>query len=173
MRRKATPLTGVTWGLLTYNNGKGGLVSVLSGTEITAVFGEDGNLAGSAGCNDYAATYSTDGDSISIGPAATTRKMCTDPEGIMEQEAGYLAAFRVRWHTRSLTGPWSWLMRMASGWRHTQSGHSRRRNRPRGRNFPAIIGAPWQWVATLYNNDTKAMPENPENYVLELMQTGS
>jgi heat shock protein HslJ len=43
---------------------------------------------------------------------------------------------------------------------------------PEAGTSPAIIGAPWQWVATLYNNDTKAMPENPENYVLELMPDG-
>jgi heat shock protein HslJ len=78
--------------VLGYNNGRGGVVSVLQGTEITAYFGEDGQLSGSAGCNNYTAAYEIDGDQIKIGPAATTRMACGEPEGIMEQEAEYLAA---------------------------------------------------------------------------------
>lgn len=87
-----TPLTGTTWQALSYNNGKQAVVSVLGGTEITAVFGDDGNLSGSAGCNRYTAGYTVDGDSIAIGPAASTRMFCGEPEGVMEQETAYLMA---------------------------------------------------------------------------------
>jgi heat shock protein HslJ len=88
-------LAGSTWEVIGYNNGKGGVVSVIIGTEITAVFGEDGMLTGSAGCNNYNASYETSGDNnISIGPAATTRKFCADPEGTMDQEQQYLAALQ-------------------------------------------------------------------------------
>jgi heat shock protein HslJ len=89
---KPRPLTGTTWVLSWYNDGKGALVSVLAGSQITAQFGEDGQLAGSAGCNTYKATYTLDGDQISIGPAGTTRMLCAEPAGIMEQEAAYVAA---------------------------------------------------------------------------------
>jgi len=88
-----TTLAGTSWTVIGYNNGKEVVVSVIIGTEPTAVFGEDGTLSGSAGCNDYNAPYEADDDgNISIGPAATTRKMCSEPEGIMEQESQYLAA---------------------------------------------------------------------------------
>ena len=82
----------MTWQLLSYNNGKEAVVSVLNGTEITAIFGEDGGLSGFAGCNNYSSAYEVDGDAITIGPAAATRKFCAEPEGTMEQEAAYLAA---------------------------------------------------------------------------------
>ena len=85
-------LTGTTWRLTGYNNGQGGSVSLLSGTEITALFGDDGSLSGSAGCNNYTAAYEVDGETMSIGPAGVTRMMCAKPEGIMEQESAYLAA---------------------------------------------------------------------------------
>jgi heat shock protein HslJ len=49
-------------------------------------------LSGSAGCNNYNATYEVDGDNISIGPAAATRMFCPEPDGIIEQEVQYLAA---------------------------------------------------------------------------------
>ena len=38
------------------------------------------------------APYSLAGNAIEIGRAASTRKACTTPPGIMEQEAAYLAA---------------------------------------------------------------------------------
>jgi len=86
-------LAGTSWTVIGYNNGKEAVVSVIIGTELTAVFGEDGTVSGSAGCNDYNAPYEVDDDgNISIGPAATTRKMCSEPEGVMEQESQYLAA---------------------------------------------------------------------------------
>ena len=66
--------------------------SALSETTVTANFSEDGTLSGSAGCNNYNATYEVDGDNISIGPATATRMFCPEPDGVMEQEVQYLAA---------------------------------------------------------------------------------
>ena len=57
---------------------------------MTALFGEDGTLSGSAGCNRYNAPFELDGAKIKIGAAATTRMMCDEP--IMQQEQLYLAA---------------------------------------------------------------------------------
>ena len=85
-------LTGIIWNLLSHNNGKEAMVSTVIGTEITANFNEDGTLSGSAGCNSYTASYKSDGEKITIGPAASTRKFCAEPEGIMEQESQYLTA---------------------------------------------------------------------------------
>jgi heat shock protein HslJ len=85
-------LAGTSWIVTGYNNGQGGVVSVIGGTELTAVFGADGNLSGTAGCNSYNAAYTTDGQAIHIGPAATTRMYCGEPQGVMDQEAQYLAA---------------------------------------------------------------------------------
>ena len=90
--REPAPLTGTTWQMMSDNNGREAVVSPLRGTEITALFGEDGNLSGSAGCNQYTASYQVDDDQITIGPSAVTRMMCAEPEGIMEQESAYLAA---------------------------------------------------------------------------------
>ena len=85
-------LTGNLWQVLSFNNGKEAVVSVIIGTELNAVFDEEGQISGSAGCNNYSATYEVDGEMINIGPAITTRMACSNPEGIMEQEMEYLAA---------------------------------------------------------------------------------
>jgi heat shock protein HslJ len=85
-------LAGSSWEVIGYNNGQGGVVSVIIDTQITANFGEDGQLTGSAGCNDYFGPYETDGQKISMGPFGTGRMACAGPEGIMDQESRYLAA---------------------------------------------------------------------------------
>ena len=82
------------WEVISYNNGKEAVVSVTIGTQLTAEFA-NGMVSGSAGCNNYNAAYELEGDSgIGIGPAATTRKLCAEPEGIMEQEMLFLAALQ-------------------------------------------------------------------------------
>ena len=85
-------LAGTNWEAIGYNNGKQAVVSVMLGTTITASFGKGGNLTGNAGCNDYNGTYTVSGNQITIGPLASTRKMCNDPAGVMDQDAQYLAA---------------------------------------------------------------------------------
>jgi heat shock protein HslJ len=104
------PLATTTWLLTAYNNGKGAVTSVLGNTQITAVFGTDGAVTGSAGCNDYRADYTTTGSAITIGMAATTRKFCASPPGVMDQEQAYLTAithaavYRIRENELQLTG---------------------------------------------------------------------
>jgi heat shock protein HslJ len=87
-------LTGTGWNMLSYNNGRGGLVSALADTNITAFFSEEGELTGSAGCNSYSTSYEVNDSTIEIFPAAVTRMFCSIPEGIMEQESEYLAALQ-------------------------------------------------------------------------------
>jgi heat shock protein HslJ len=78
--------------VVNYHTGREAVVGLLEGTEIDAVFGEDGDLTGSAGCNQYFAGYETEGDLITIGAPGATRRFCAEPPGVMEQEAAYVAA---------------------------------------------------------------------------------
>ena len=55
------------------------------------MFGADGNLSGKAGCNDYSAPYTVDGNKMTIKAPVSTRMYCGDP-GVMDQEQAYLAA---------------------------------------------------------------------------------
>ena len=87
-------LAGTAWLVRSYNNGKQAVVSVIVGTELTAIFQSDGRLNGSAGCNNYNSSYQVDGDNISIGQTITTLMACVEPEGIMEQEEQYLTALQ-------------------------------------------------------------------------------
>lgn len=87
-----TPLIGTLWQATGVNNGRGAVASLVIGTEITATFDEDGTIFGSAGCNRYSGSFTVDGDQLSIVPLAMTMMLCIEPEGVMEQEAAYVAA---------------------------------------------------------------------------------
>ncbi len=82
-------LVGTNWTLESFHMADA-VSSVIAGTTITAVFGEDGNLAGSAGCNHYFATYALTGTSLSVGPVGSTKMYCNAP-GVMQQEINFLA----------------------------------------------------------------------------------
>ena len=84
------PLEGTNWILDHYYDGVGAMIRPIDDPDITAVFGVDGNVTGSSGCNTYAASYTVDGNSISIGPPSGTNTDCETPTGIMEQEQQYL-----------------------------------------------------------------------------------
>lgn len=83
-------LAGTSWTLISGLSGTG-TWNVLPGTLITATFGEDGRVSGSAGCNNYFASYQSRTNTLTIGTPATTRMYCAEPAGIMNQETLYLS----------------------------------------------------------------------------------
>jgi heat shock protein HslJ len=96
-------LTGTLWQLTAYNNGREAVTSIIAGTQITATFDASGGLTGSAGCNNYMASYTLSDGTLSIGPGVSTRKFCAQPEGLMAQETAYLQALETA-ATYTLTG---------------------------------------------------------------------
>jgi len=64
---------------------------VLPRSTTTALF-QASQVTGIAGCNNYSASYQATRNKLSFGPAATTRKVCSTPPGIMRQENAFLAA---------------------------------------------------------------------------------
>jgi heat shock protein HslJ len=87
-----TDLAGTSWVVTAYDNGSQTVTDVLEGTTLTANFGEDGTLTGNSGCNEYSGPSKITANQIGIGPLTSTRKACSDPAGVMEQESQYLAA---------------------------------------------------------------------------------
>lgn len=81
-----------SWHAVSISGGYRTTTSVIDDTEITATFGKDGVLTGSAGCNDYTASVDVSGSKITIKPALTTQNRFDFPEGVMAQEELYLSA---------------------------------------------------------------------------------
>jgi len=83
-------LAGTSWSAVNINIGTA-VSTLLPDTVITATFGEDGQLTGSAGCNNYFASYTVDGGNLTIGQAGSTMMAC-EPAEIMTQETAYLTS---------------------------------------------------------------------------------
>lgn len=102
-------LSGPVWKLSTLNNGQQAVSSLPEGIEITAQF-KDGRLSGSAGCNTYFADYKVEGDQLTIRNPGSTKMMCSEPEGVMDQEALFLQAlsqaarYQIREQTLTIFG---------------------------------------------------------------------
>jgi heat shock protein HslJ len=88
-----TTLVGTTWHATGINNGNNGVESVVTGSDPTAIYAEDGTISGNAGCNEYNGPAVVDGQSITIGPLASTRRACVD-EALSTQEANFLNALQ-------------------------------------------------------------------------------
>jgi heat shock protein HslJ len=110
------------------------VVGIIEGTEINAVFGEDGSLSGSSGCNNYVTSYTAEGDQLTIGRVASTMMFCAEPEGVMEQEAAYLAALETAATFTIVNGQLE--LRTADGALAVSS--------TRWRPTPSSPGQPWQ-----------------------------
>jgi heat shock protein HslJ len=96
-------LDGTEWVLISLNGD-----SLIEGTCITLNFAactepsrSEGVLSGFAGCNDYgggrdSGKYTATGDGFLTIPheIAVTLQLCSEPEGVMEQEATYIEALR-------------------------------------------------------------------------------
>jgi hypothetical protein len=86
------PLGGTRWRVQAYRDpaSPGGLSPVLAGTTLTLDFGRDGKASGSAGCNTYSSTYMVQGSLLAFTLPTATNQLCTEPQGIMEQETVFL-----------------------------------------------------------------------------------
>jgi heat shock protein HslJ len=81
----ATALVGPTWRLASLEGH-----AVVPGSRVTAVFGEDGRVSGSAGCNAYTGRAIPSTGRLEVGLMATTMMYC-NLYGVMPQEQAYLA----------------------------------------------------------------------------------
>jgi len=86
-------ITGHTWHLRAYNNGKQGVVGVIDGTDPTATFGADGQVTGKATCNNYFGPYTITGAALKIGPLGSTLMACPTTAQ-QDQETQFLAAMQ-------------------------------------------------------------------------------
>jgi len=78
-------LTGQAWFLTAID---GTPVDGSLGMGVT--FGDDGSATGSGGCNNFRGTYSVDGDTLTVGPLASTRMSCGSATDALE--SSYLSS---------------------------------------------------------------------------------
>ncbi len=92
VRGRPTTITERRWLATGINNGRGGVVSVVAGTEVDALFADDGRLTGSDGCREYSGHWATNGDRIALGAVEIRPGMVPVPEGAAQQADAFIAA---------------------------------------------------------------------------------
>ena len=87
-------LSDSSWQVTGYNNGAEALVSLMTDTTISLQFSATDTVSGRAGCNTFTGTYTSTDGTVTITGLASTQIMCIKPEGIMDQEAQFVAALQ-------------------------------------------------------------------------------
>jgi len=87
----AGSLDATSWKLESYVDDTGTMVDILPDSVVSLDFQAE-QVSGNASCNNYNGSYQTSGKEIKFGPLATTRKICPETLGVMDQEYAYLAA---------------------------------------------------------------------------------
>jgi heat shock protein HslJ len=90
-QQRANTLSGTAWRVQSVNNGRNAVASLVSGSQLSLVLGDDGVATGDTGCNSYRGLYTSDATSLSFGPLITTRRACTS-DALAGQEQAFLAA---------------------------------------------------------------------------------
>ena len=89
---QVNPFAGKTFAVTAVNSS-----ATLPSTALTASFTAEGQLSGSAGCNNYNGRYNATGSTstgqISISELGSTNQMCGDPV-VMNQEQDFINAMR-------------------------------------------------------------------------------
>ena len=84
-------LSRSAWRVQSYNNGRGGVVTVLPETQLSVTFESDSRVSGDTGCNMFNGPYTVAGSTLTFGPLVTTRRACAS-DAANAQEQAFLAA---------------------------------------------------------------------------------
>ncbi|MCI5164782.1 MAG: META domain-containing protein [Candidatus Electrothrix sp. GM3_4] len=89
-------LRETSWNVSGYDNGQGTIMRINnSGQKMTAIFGANGRVSGSSGCNSYSGdyTYSAADQTLQLGRLMISAMLCMD-ENIMQQEGHFITALQ-------------------------------------------------------------------------------
>ncbi len=82
----AQGLANTYWVLTEYTAQGSASVTALGEPPPTLIFGGNGMVSGYTICNSYNGPYSESGDQVTFGPLVTTRRACTNPEFVAQEQ---------------------------------------------------------------------------------------
>jgi heat shock protein HslJ len=150
-----SPLLNMTWYWQSLTT-TGGDVTVVPNFNYWLVFNADGTLNAQLDCNSGSGTYTVDGSTLTIGPIATTRMACADPDSLetaFGQALAQVSTYAVAGNVLTLT--------LADGSTMVFGG------------TPALdaaaaelINVSWLWQSWTDASGAETTVTNPENYTL-------
>jgi heat shock protein HslJ len=82
----AQSLANTNWVLAEYVMQGSAAVTALGEPPPTLIFGDNGMVSGYTVCNSYNGPYSESGDQVTFGPLVTTKRACTNPEFVAQEQ---------------------------------------------------------------------------------------
>jgi heat shock protein HslJ len=79
-------LANTNWVLAEYVVQGSDVVTALGEPPPTLIFGDNGMVSGYTICNSYNGPYSESGDRVTFGPLVTTKRACTNPEFVAQEQ---------------------------------------------------------------------------------------
>lgn len=156
-------LEGVDWILGGIARGDA-VVETWIDAEIIAVF-KDGRISGMSGCNQYFATYETDGTTLTLGPTGGTRMSCDEERN--QREAEFLAALAAVTEYRISRDTLTFIDSEGS-----ELLAFRAKSEPK--TSDELVGQVWQWLQ--YEDSAginDILVDDPPKYTLELLLDGT
>ncbi len=83
-------LAGTSWALVSYGN-QGSEIPIVTDSQVTLQFGEQGGVSGNAGCNSFGGTYQATSVTLQFSQIISTLMACMS-ENVMQQEHDFLGA---------------------------------------------------------------------------------
>ena len=120
---------------------------------------------GYSGCNNFFGGYEIAGSSLKFGPIGASRKFCAGEAGEVEMRFLQTLEQTRSWEVKDCSLLFLDRSKVLARFIRV-SGETREKN------TPEITGTVWQWVQTIYNDDRKVVPEEP-NYTVQFLKDGT
>jgi len=162
----AVGMEGIRWYLVEV---AGSAVSPMAGDKQPHIMLDSAQkrASGFSGCNNFFASYELDGESLKFGPVGATRMACPDLEMGLETEVFKAIEQTKTWKIKN--GELLFLDDSKVLARFTMSQASS----GSAEGDPKLSGPVWQWMQTLYSDDRKFTPADPENYTVQFREDGT
>ena len=121
--------------------------------------------SGFNGCNNFFGNYEIDGSMLKFGPVAATRRFCEGTSNEVEMKFMQALEKTSSWEIKD--EELIFLDNSAVLARFTTVDMDVGKE-----DVTEIIGMVWRWEQTIYNNDTKTLPAEPDHYTLTLHPDG-
>jgi heat shock protein HslJ len=161
----ANPLADTTWQWVETVYGDDTSVTAVDPARYTLTFLPDGELVAQVDCNRGMGAYTLEGSSLTFGPLATTMMACPPDtqDGVFLTDLAEVNSFVLEGDTLSL------VMKLDTGIMTFARGAA-----PEEETAMAdpLVDTTWQWVETLYGDDTSVTAVDPARYTLTFLPDG-
>ena len=161
----ASVLAGTSWQWIQTQYGDGAVTEVADPSRYTLTFNADGTISAQLDCNHGAGGFTEDGPMLSFGPIASTMMLCPDDSQVTEfaQNLDIVVSYVLQ------DGNLYLAMFADTG----IMAFTPLAEEAEAADAPALAGTSWQWIKTVYGDETTIDVADPSRYTLTFNADGT